>query len=67
MEGVGTARGQDVTGGMRHRLESAAALAARGITSWIVDGREPDVLATLAAGEPDVGTRIPGVREAAGS
>ena len=55
---AGAARGTDVTGGMRHRLEAAAALAARGVTSWIADGRIPGLLERALAGEQPRGTVV---------
>lgn len=56
---AGGAAGTDVTGGMRHRVESALALAALGVDSWIVDGRIPGLLVRALAGEPVPGTRVP--------
>jgi isopentenyl phosphate kinase len=55
---VGAARGTDVTGGMRHRLESARQLARRGVSSWIVDGRRPGLAESAIAGEPVPGTCV---------
>ncbi len=55
---VGEAAGTDVTGGMRHRLEAAGALAAAGVTSWLLDGRVEGRLGAALAGEPVPGTRI---------
>jgi isopentenyl phosphate kinase len=59
---AGESAGTDVTGGMRLRLESALRLAARGVESWILDGREERVvargIAALAGGKPPVGTRV---------
>lgn len=52
------AEGADVTGGMRHRLESAVELARAGIHSWIVNGRSPGLLARLLGGEEVPGTRV---------
>lgn len=54
---VGGSAGTDVTGGMRHRVETALELARRGITSWIGDGREPGRLraALVAVGHQDTG------------
>ena len=46
---------------MRHRLETAAALARLGVESWILDGRAPGRLAAALAGD-----RVPGTRVAAG-
>jgi len=58
LPGVGGAAGADVTGGMRHRLQTAIALARLGVPSWIGDGREPGRLQRAAAGEPVPGTLI---------
>jgi isopentenyl phosphate kinase len=55
---VGGADGADVTGGMRHRLESAVELARAGIHSWIVNGQSPGLLARLLRGEEVPGTRV---------
>ncbi|HZF07176.1 MAG TPA: isopentenyl phosphate kinase [Thermoanaerobaculia bacterium] len=54
---AGTA-GADVTGGMRHRVETALDLADLGIVSQILDGREPGLLERAVAGEAVPGTRI---------
>jgi isopentenyl phosphate kinase len=56
---AGAAAGTDVTGGMRHRVETALTLAALGVESWILDGRQPGALAFALAGEPSGGTRVP--------
>jgi isopentenyl phosphate kinase len=42
---------RDVTGGMRHRLESALALCRLGVPSWILNGATPGALAKAVAGE----------------
>ncbi|HEV7515583.1 MAG TPA: isopentenyl phosphate kinase [Thermoanaerobaculia bacterium] len=55
---IGAAAGTDVTGGMRHRVETALALADLGITSQILDGREPGLLERALAGEAVPGTVI---------
>ena len=54
---IGGSAATDVTGGMRHRLESALELAALGAESWIVDGREERVVERVLAGEK-LGTRV---------
>ena len=54
---IGGSAATDVTGGMRHRLESALELAALGADSWIVDGREERVVERVLAGEK-LGTRV---------
>lgn len=55
---AGAAAGTDVTGGMRHRVESAIELGRLGVESWIFDGREPGALAAALAGTPPTGTRV---------
>lgn len=52
------AAGTDVTGGIRHRLESAGALAQQGIASWIGDGRRPGALGEGLVGTASHGTRV---------
>ncbi|MBV8202037.1 MAG: hypothetical protein JOZ15_15565 [Acidobacteria bacterium] len=55
---IGGAAGTDVTGGMLHRVETALALAARGIPSLIANGATPGLLAAALRGEPVAGTEI---------
>src|SRR5262249_52684993 len=55
---LGGAAGTDVTGGMRHRVETALDLADLGIPSLILDGREPGLLERALAGETVPGTEI---------
>ncbi|HXU31072.1 MAG TPA: isopentenyl phosphate kinase [Thermoanaerobaculia bacterium] len=55
---IGAARGTDVTGGMRLRLETCLALSRRGISSTILDGRAAGRLADAIRGEDVPGTRI---------
>ena len=55
---AGAAAGTDVTGGMRHRLETAAALARLGVDSWILDGLVPGRLARALAGGEVPGTHV---------
>src|SRR5262249_33968363 len=50
--------GTDVTGGMRHRVETALDLADLGIPSLILDGREAGLLERALAGEAVPGTEI---------
>jgi isopentenyl phosphate kinase len=57
---IGAAAGTDVTGGMLHRVETALALAARGIPSLIANGTTPGLLAAALRGEPVVGTEVGG-------
>ena len=58
---AGAAAGTDVTGGMRHRLETAAALARQGVESWILDGLVPGRLARALDGASVPGTRVAAV------
>ena len=62
LRATGGAAGTDVTGGMRHRLETAAELARLGVESWILDGREPERLARALAGRRVPATRVLAVR-----
>jgi isopentenyl phosphate kinase len=55
---IGAAAGTDVTGGMLHRVETALALAARGIPSLIANGATPGLAAAALRGEPVAGTEI---------
>jgi isopentenyl phosphate kinase len=55
---VAGAAGTDVTGGMLHRVETALALAARGIPSLIANGTTPGLLASALRGAPVPGTEI---------
>jgi isopentenyl phosphate kinase len=55
---VGVADGWDVTGGMRHRLETAVSLAKAGVTSLIVDGGVPGLLRQALLGEEVAGTVV---------
>lgn len=56
---VGGSGATDVTGGMAHRLDTALALAARGVRSWIGDGTREGVLARALIGEEVGGTVVP--------
>lgn len=55
---VGGSADTDVTGGMRHRLDTAIAFARLGVRSWIVDGSVPGTLPAVLARKPSGGTRI---------
>ena len=55
---VGGAAGSDVTGGMRLRLETASQLARLGVTSRVLDGREPGILERVLHGDSSTGTTI---------
>ncbi len=48
---IGATDGTDVTGGMLLRLDTARALARRGVESWIIDGRIPELLTAGLLGE----------------
>jgi isopentenyl phosphate kinase len=63
MKSVGGAAGIDVTGGMRHRLETALCLAGMGVPSRIADGRVPGLLRAALSGEVVAGTVILPVSE----
>ena len=56
---VGGSAATDVTGGMAHRLDTALALAGRGIRSWIGDGTREGVLTGALIGEEVGGTVVP--------
>jgi isopentenyl phosphate kinase len=55
---VSGAAGTDVTGGMRHRVETAWRLAGGGIPSLILDGLESGALERALCGQPAGGTRV---------
>jgi isopentenyl phosphate kinase len=55
---IGAPAGTDVTGGMLHRVETALALAALGIRSWILNGLRPGVLASALEGQEAGGTEV---------
>lgn len=57
-QAVGAPAGTDVTGGMRHRLETALELAALGISSLLADGLVPGLLEAALRGEPVPGTEV---------
>jgi isopentenyl phosphate kinase len=52
------AQGTDVTGGMRHRVETAWRLAGDGIRSRILDGLEAGALERALLGQAAGGTRV---------
>ncbi|NBB86708.1 MAG: hypothetical protein GVY12_10910 [Bacteroidetes bacterium] len=59
LEMIGAPRGIDVTGGMVHRLETAAALAAEGVPSVLANGHRAGALHRLLSDEmEDPVTRI---------
>lgn len=53
-------RGTDVTGGMALRLETTWKLSSQGISSWLLDGREPEILQKCLEGQRVPGTVVPG-------
>lgn len=55
VEAAGDAAGSDVTGGMRHRVETALALARRGVESLLLNGLDSGLLERALRGE-----RVPG-------
>jgi len=55
---VGGSPDTDVTGGMRHRLETAITFARLGVRSWIADGSVAGTLPAVLAGKYRGGTRI---------
>lgn len=57
-QAAGGADAPDVTGGMRHRVNAALALANAGIPSWIGDGAAPHALEQLLAGIAVPGTLV---------
>lgn len=57
---AGSAAGTDVTGGMRHRLEAALALARLGVPSTIFDATVPGRLGEALRDRAVGGTRVPG-------
>jgi isopentenyl phosphate kinase len=64
---VAPASGVDVTGGMALRVETALALAALGIESWILDGRPRGALSGALTGESLAGTHVPAMVASAGA
>lgn len=55
---TGGAAGTDVTGGMRHRLETTVGLARLGVESWVLDGTRSGAVAAALRGEPLGGTHV---------
>lgn len=58
-DAVGGSAATDVTGGMAHRLNTALALAGRGVRSWIGDGTREGMLKRALMGEEVGGTVVP--------
>lgn len=55
---VGGSDATDVTGGMRHRLDTAIAFSRLGVTSWILDGTQAETLPAALRGKYRGGTRV---------
>jgi len=55
---IGDPAGTDVTGGMRHRVETALALARLGVPSLLLNGLTPGLLEKALRGEEVVGTEV---------
>lgn len=55
---IGDPSGTDVTGGMRHRVETALALARLGVPSLLLNGLTPGLLEQALRGEDVVGTEV---------
>lgn len=55
---IGDPSGTDVTGGMRHRLESALELARLGIPSLLLNGLTPGLLESALRGDAVPGTEV---------
>jgi isopentenyl phosphate kinase len=58
LEAIGAAAGTDVTGGMRHRLETALELAGQGIPSLLANGLTPGLLEPALRDEKVTGTEV---------
>lgn len=58
VQAIGAPAGTDVTGGMRHRVETALALARLGVSSLLANGLTPGLLEAALRGEIVVGTVI---------
>ena len=58
LESIGSPAGTDVTGGMRHRVETALSLTKLGIRSVLLNGLTPGLLERALLGEEVVGTTL---------
>jgi isopentenyl phosphate kinase len=58
MDAIGAPAGTDVTGGMRHRVETALALARLGVPSLLANGLTPGLLEAALRGEEVAGTEV---------
>jgi len=57
-DAIGAPAGTDVTGGMRHRVETALALARLGIPSLLANGLVPGLLERALRGDEVAGTEV---------
>ena len=64
---LGSTAGEDVTGGMRLRLDTAWRLAGKGIESLILNGMQPGVLSSALAGRGPGGTRVASTASSTGA
>jgi len=53
LDSIGAPRGVDVTGGMAHRLQTVATLAAEGVPSVLANGRRPGTMYRLLQGDAE--------------
>jgi len=58
LKAIGAPAGTDVTGGMRHRLETALELAGLGIPSILANGLTPGLLAQVLGDQKVTGTEV---------
>jgi isopentenyl phosphate kinase len=58
LEAIGAPAGTDVTGGMRHRLETALELAGEGVPSLLANGLTPGLLERALRDERVTGTEV---------
>lgn len=63
LESIGSPAGTDVTGGMRHRVETALALTRLGIRSLLFNGLTPGLLERALLGEEVPGTIVDAVAD----
>jgi isopentenyl phosphate kinase len=58
LQAIGVPAGTDVTGGMRHRLETAMELARLGVPSLLANGLTPGLLERALRDEAVTGTEV---------
>lgn len=63
LKSIGSPAGTDVTGGMRHRLETALALTRLGVRSLLLNGLTPGLLERALLGEEVPGTVVEDVAD----